>query len=413
MDGGGDPELNGGGAGAPELEGEDDLDGLVDTEERVSEAMQTAQAQLDIPLETLPSDIQNEKAVSDFMLAGCGCKKGGGGKQCCTEFSQEYILSVRLSCAELTRSELDLVILEQLLAFTNNSPGVVTTSRHAGGERQRSSTSFFHQGKQVCVKMFRMLHSIGEKRFKHLMKSLKEDGLAPRIHGNTKKKPHNALSFSSIEYVVRFLLNYTEQNGLLLPGRVPGYSRTDIKLLPSSVSKRGIWRVYRAAAEDDNSVHTAAYSTFCKLWKTLVPSVVIMKPMSDLCWQCHQNSSAILRAANRPDEEKTITLREAQEHLRVVQLERSYYKTTCDECRASVTSHFTTDGEFSPPSPLSTVVSVSSIKVHYSFDYAQQVHYPSDPLQPGPIYFLTPRKCTIFGVNCEAIPCQINFLTDD
>ena len=93
MDGGVDPELNGGDAGALKLEGEDDLDGLVDTEERVSEAMQTAQAQLDIPLETLPSDIQNEKAVSDFMLAGCGCKKGGGGKQCCTEFSQEYILS--------------------------------------------------------------------------------------------------------------------------------------------------------------------------------------------------------------------------------------------------------------------------------------------------------------------------------
>ena len=138
-----------------------------------------------------------------------------------------------------------------------------------------------------------------------------------------------------------------------------------------------------------------------------------MKPMSDLCWQCHQNSTALLRAANRPEEEKSITIREAQEHLRVVQLERSYYKTTCDECRATVTSHFTTDSQFSPPSPLSAIVPVSSIKVHYSFDYAQQVHYPSDPLQPGPIYFLTPRKCTIFGVNCEAIPRQINFLTDE
>ena len=53
------------------------------------------------------------------------------------------------------------------------------------------------------------------------------------------------------------------------------------------------------------------------------------------------------------------------------------------------------------------------IKVHYSFDYAQQVHYPSNPLQPGPIYFLTPRKCTVFGVNCEALPWQINFLTDE
>ena len=51
--------------------------------------------------------------------------------------------------------------------------------------------------------------------------------------------------------------------------------------------------------------------------------------------------------------------------------------------------------------------------MHYSFDYAQQIHYPSNPLQPGPIFFLTPRKCNLFGVNCEAIPRQVNFLTDE
>ena len=51
--------------------------------------------------------------------------------------------------------------------------------------------------------------------------------------------------------------------------------------------------------------------------------------------------------------------------------------------------------------------------VNYSFDMAQQVHYPTDPLQPGPIYFLTPRKCAIFGVCCEAIPRQVNYLIDE
>ena len=33
--------------------------------------------------------------------------------------------------------------------------------------------------------------------------------------------------------------------------------------------------------------------------------VVVMKPMSDLCWQCQKNSTAITRSANRPEEEKT------------------------------------------------------------------------------------------------------------
>ncbi len=37
--------------------------------------------------------------------------------------------------------------------------------------------------------------------------------------------------------------------------------------------------------------------------------------------------------------------------------------------------------------------------MHYSFDYAQQVHYSQ---QVGPIFFKTPRKCGLFGITCEA-----------
>ena len=51
--------------------------------------------------------------------------------------------------------------------------------------------------------------------------------------------------------------------------------------------------------------------------------------------------------------------------------------------------------------------------MHYSFEFAQQVHIPSNPMQPGPIYFKTPRKCGIFGVMCEAIPRQVNYLIDE
>ena len=51
--------------------------------------------------------------------------------------------------------------------------------------------------------------------------------------------------------------------------------------------------------------------------------------------------------------------------------------------------------------------------MHYSFDFAQQVHIPSNPMQPGPIYFKTPRKCAIFGVMCEAIPRHVNYLIDE
>ena len=171
--------------------------------------------------------------------------------------------------------------------------------------------------------------------------------------------------------------------------------------------------IYSSAMLEVSS-RAVAYSTFCRLWKQLLPSVVLMKPMSDFCWQCQQNSSAILRAANYPESEKSETLINAQEHLQLVQLERSFYKTKCDDCKRSVRAYFTQNDEFRPPT-LSTQTPPNSvpIKVHYSFDYAQQVHFPSDPLQPGPNYFLTRRKCAIVGGNGEALPRQVYFLCDE
>ena len=56
---------------------------------------------------------------------------------------------------------------------------------------------------------------------------------------------------------------------------------------------------------------------------------------------------------------------------------------------------------------------IRDIVSHYSFDFAQQIHYPSNPQQPGPIYFKTPRKCGVFGVLAEALPQMVLFLLDE
>ena len=71
--------------------------------------------------------------------------------------------------------------------------------------------------------------------------------------------------------------------------------------------------------------------------------------------------------------------------------------------------------QFSPPPPPGAALRPGSgpACVHYSFDFAQQVHYPRNPLQPGPMYFKTARKCAIFGVCCEGLPHQINYLIDE
>ena len=51
--------------------------------------------------------------------------------------------------------------------------------------------------------------------------------------------------------------------------------------------------------------------------------------------------------------------------------------------------------------------------MHYSFDFPPQIHIPRNPMQPGPIYFKTPRKCEILGVMCKAVPKQVNYLIDE
>ena len=98
--------------------------------------------------------------------------------------------------------------------------------------------------------------------------------------------------------------NLPDSNAMLLPGRVPGYKDSDVKLLPSSTTKHAIWELYIQAAAT-SLMRAVAYPTFNQLWRQLLPNVVVMKPMSDLCWVCQQNSTAIMRSANRPEEEKS------------------------------------------------------------------------------------------------------------
>ena len=108
------------------------------------------------------------------------------------------------------------------------------------------------------------------------------------------------------------------------------------------------------------------------------------------------------------------TIQQAELHLLDVTTERSVYQGALEKAKLSVVPYFTKDGTFSPPPPAAKRQANSTpISAHYSFDMAQQVFYPNDPLQPGPMYFLTPRKCAIFGVCCEALPRQVNYLIDE
>lgn len=88
--------------------------------------------------------------------------------------------------------------------------------------------------------------------------------------------------------------------------------------------------------------------------------------------------------------------------------QRDFYRNACAEAKTNFE-------QFEEAIELDDLHNARSLDttIHYSFDFAQQVHIPSNPMQPGPIYFKTPRKCGIFGVMCEAIPRQVNYLIDE
>lgn len=48
-----------------------------------------------------------------------------------------------------------------------------------------------------------------------------------------------------------------------------------------------------------------------------------------------------------------------------------------------------------------------------SFDFAQNVSYPSSPLQPGSAYFKAARKCAVFGIHNEQTHVQVNLCIDE
>ena len=173
---------------------------------------------------------------TSFSLKTCGCKMADG-KPCSSLFSADYYVETRSQASLLTRQQLDLVLLGSVMTTTSVEKDV-SRGRHKPTKRMRLSTQFMHRGYQLCKVTFNFLYGVGKHRVPAIRKSFVSDGLELRTHGNTRRKPHHASSFNTIQNVILFIQNYSEQNAILLPGRIPNQKRDDVKLLPSADTKK-------------------------------------------------------------------------------------------------------------------------------------------------------------------------------
>ena len=147
------------------------------------------------------------------------------------------LLAARDECRQLTREQMDMVVMGQLCALCHRDPQT-QKSKTRNTDRKRTTTLFRYGGYRVCQKVFLFLHSLSNTRFEAIKRSWRENCLSPRVRA--KVLPHNTTKLSDIKGVVRFILQYVEEHAFLLPGRIPGYKRDDLQRLPSSTTKRQV-----------------------------------------------------------------------------------------------------------------------------------------------------------------------------
>ncbi|XP_052805803.1 uncharacterized protein LOC128235108 [Mya arenaria] len=171
-------------------------------------------------------------------------------------------------------------------------------------------------------------------------------------------------------------------------------------LLPSDKSQADIHVEY----EKIDGARSISLSTFTRVWRELCPHIVLAKPKTDLCFRCQTFSCKISQSGALSEDDKMTLLDEYESHVESARHQREQYRMQCDDSKVTCSENITVEG----------AVSCSlDATVHYSWDFAQQVHIPHHSQQVGPLYFKTARRCEVFGVCCEGSEKQVFYLGDE
>ena len=125
-----------------------------------------------------------------------------------------------LNCAELTIPELDLALVAKLQSFTKFT-AQTSANKMTPRERKQVYAQYYHQGLQICRELFMKIHGIGKDRLTNLKAHAVQHGLTLR---KKKSGGRNSKAISYQQHVMlhSFLTNLAEEQGVKLPGRVPG-----------------------------------------------------------------------------------------------------------------------------------------------------------------------------------------------
>ena len=181
------------------------------------------------------SELVSEQSKCDkVLLATCECTLANG-RPCSTLFSRQYLMDTRAQTFLLSREQLDMLLLGSVASTVCDDDDVGQRSGHWPAKRQRTTIDYMHKGYHVCRNTFTFLHGVSKHKVQAIKKHFLDNGITTREHGNTGNHPKHALTFRLILGIRQFI---QEQHAILLPGRIPEFKRDDIKVLPSSDTKK-------------------------------------------------------------------------------------------------------------------------------------------------------------------------------
>lgn len=347
-----------------------------------------------------------EKLVASFLRKPCPCSQN-----CQKQLNQDEVISNRAFFRSLEKKQRNHILLVQLKSLLSHSAYSISARSKKNRERKKFDYRISID-RPVCKAVFLFFYGETSKRLDRLKSYVSGKSISMPVHGNSGRPPANAYKMSDKEKVKSFILNFIDIHGLPDPGRDVRKGKGKLRLLlPSIMNYNSVHQQYAISIKASGN-SPIAYRTFLKIWQEEFPHVKFNDPRSDLCMTCEDFKKRLNQVAAALDENKekkqTQIHKEALEHLKHVTKERLFYKANskvANEYYRKVRSK-TVHTKLSKPNS-------RNLLSHYSWDFAQQLHYPFEDQQVGPIFFKTPRRAQLFGICNEGIPRQYNYLIDE
>lgn len=247
------------------------------------------------------NDNDQEKASSELessasqvgtrLASGCECQG-----QCFKDFQAETVYRHRLNIAELSKQEHDMYLMGVTMACLADRK---ETNRHK--ERIRQRATYVYQGKRVCLDAFLYLENVTHYHLKRIRRHVMLHGVTPRVHGNVRKKPHNALPLDIYKFAENFvkteLLHHTND--------------LNKSYIVVNEPRINIYQKFRANGTAENKL--MSYSTFRHFLKKQFPHVrfVINRPIDGYA---NRDKSKIIKRERINNDRKSNLHRKVIEH---------------------------------------------------------------------------------------------------